>query len=121
MVRWSGIREPAHPDALAFSRRVLRAADNMRIPLYVRTIFDCTVEIVHAQWLDTLDVPDWWIIGHIGQQAATLGGFTVRYHPVYGPGPSWWEVDCDEPSDYVDTSGCCPPRWVSATGSALTP
>lgn len=111
-VRWSGQRELAHPDCVAFGERVLRMAANMSVPLHIRAIFDCTVEIVHSQWGESLDAMDWWVIGHLGEQAAALGGYRVRWGGAVQC-PAWWEVDADECYEYVDTSGCCKPRYIA--------
>lgn len=106
-VRWSGQRELAHPDCVAFGERVLRMAANMSVPLHIRAIYDCTVEIVHSQWGESLDAMDWWVIGHLGEECAAMGGYTVRWNGSYA-----WEVDADECYEYVDTSGCRKARWV---------
>lgn len=116
--RWSGDRELAHPQAVAFSERLLRAAANMQIPLHVRTIFDCTVEVVHSQWLESLDVMDWWLIGHLGRQVGQLSGIRVHWggdtigYGMLPAGPSWWEIDADDVDEYVDTTGCHRAVWV---------
>lgn len=105
--RWSGDRVGAHPEAVAFGERVLREAAKMSIPLHVRTIFDCTIEIVHSQYLESLDTMDWWVIGHLGKEIARRSGVHVLWGGdtvggvMLSAGPSWWELDADEPGELV--------------------